>query len=295
MWNRRHFGIKALGTAQKNNLFAVPPFGGLLLLQASFSPVQCRWHFVFYEELSRREKFREEKKDTYTKGENVKALFAANKIVQALQGAAEPILGEHKRSFSLFLRNRVNAFQADTTALLFLNAVSTSLYSPGFFPKSSLMSSTFVRPSKRRKGRGKTLRRHLQNWTRLEVFLIHPLRLTDFQNFCVAQVLKFAFELIQRTRLCGQCSHYLLFHHLHYLWRKRGKKDVSSGGIALSLGTWSTTSIAETAHDLVVFLTHPDTIFTLQMKPATFLLCHIGSDRYRCSFLSNKYTVLSVL
>lgn len=56
-----------------------------------------------------------------------------------------------------------------------------------------------------------------QNGPRLEVFLIHPLRLADFQDFCVAQVLQATLELIQRIRLERERSHDLLPHHLHYL------------------------------------------------------------------------------
>lgn len=58
---------------------------------------------------------------------------------------------------------------------------------------------------------------HLQNRARLEIFLVHPLRLTDFQDLSVAQVLQFALELVQGARLCCKSSHDLLLHHLHYL------------------------------------------------------------------------------
>lgn len=58
---------------------------------------------------------------------------------------------------------------------------------------------------------------YLQNRARLEIFLVHPLRLADFQDLGVAQVLQLAFELVQGTRLGCKRSHNLLLHHLHYL------------------------------------------------------------------------------
>lgn len=58
---------------------------------------------------------------------------------------------------------------------------------------------------------------NLQDRARLEVLLVHPLRLADFQDLGVAQVLQFALELVQGARLGYKSSHYLLLHHLHYL------------------------------------------------------------------------------
>lgn len=61
---------------------------------------------------------------------------------------------------------------------------------------------------------------NLQNRARLEIFLVHPLRLADFQDFSVAQILQFALELVQGARLGCKRSHNLLLHHLHYLSMK---------------------------------------------------------------------------
>lgn len=61
------------------------------------------------------------------------------------------------------------------------------------------------------------VRSNLQNWARLEIFLVHPLRLANFQDLSVAQVLQFALELVQGARLGCKSSHNLLLHHLHYL------------------------------------------------------------------------------
>lgn len=70
----------------------------------------------------------------------------------------------------------------------------------------------WVRASEERELRG-----YLQNRARLEIFLVHPLRLADFQDLSVAQVLQFALELVQGARLGCKSSHNLLLHHLHYL------------------------------------------------------------------------------
>lgn len=67
-----------------------------------------------------------------------------------------------------------------------------------------------------------------QDGTGLEVFLIHPLRLADFQDLCVAQVLQATLELVQGIRLESQRSHDLLPHHLHYLQNREAEEG---GGI----------------------------------------------------------------
>lgn len=71
-----------------------------------------------------------------------------------------------------------------------------------------------------------------QNRARLEIFLVHPLRLADFQDLSVAQVLQFALELVQGARLGCQRSHNLLLHHLHYLSNK-GRPLYSQGSAFL--------------------------------------------------------------
>lgn len=63
-----------------------------------------------------------------------------------------------------------------------------------------------------------------QDWSGLEIFLVHSFGLAYLQDFCVAQILQATLELVQRIRLESQCTHDLLPHHLHYLQRTRERR-----------------------------------------------------------------------
>lgn len=56
-----------------------------------------------------------------------------------------------------------------------------------------------------------------QNGPGLEVFLVHPFRLAQFEDLRIAQILQTTLELIQRVRLDRESASDLLFYHLHYL------------------------------------------------------------------------------
>lgn len=107
--------------------------------------------------------------------------------------------------------------------------------SPWDFPKKLI---NVILPLKRSGER----RQYLQNWTRLEIFLVHSLRLAYFQYFCITEILKFALELIQRARLGSECSHYLFFHYLHYLQltRKENEAVLTLSGFLFQILLWVT-------------------------------------------------------
>lgn len=51
----------------------------------------------------------------------------------------------------------------------------------------------------------------------LEILLVHPLRLAQFEDLSVAQILQTTFKLIQRVRLDRESTSDLFLHHLHHL------------------------------------------------------------------------------
>lgn len=145
-------------------------------------------------------------------------MFHTNKPCETLQGFAGSGLTELKEKVLIPSRRTDTTLQADA-ALLLLSTAPWTAFLLCFPTRAHKCHSHLLTHTKRSEER----RQHLQNWTRLEIFLVHSFRLAYFQYFCVTEVLKLALELIQRARLGSECSHYLFFHHLHYL-RLTGKR-----------------------------------------------------------------------
>lgn len=51
----------------------------------------------------------------------------------------------------------------------------------------------------------------------LEILLVHPFGLAQFEDLSVAQILQTTFKLIQRVRLDRESTSDLFLHHLHHL------------------------------------------------------------------------------